>query len=625
MHVVATAGHVDHGKSTLVRALTGSDPDRLEEEHRRGLSIQLGYCWTSLPAVGDVAFVDVPGHERFISTMLSGVGPVPAVLFVVAADDPWMPQAAEHLAALDALGVSHGVLAVTRADLVDPAPALERARHELARTSLRDAPALAVSGRTGQGLDALRNLLADMVGSLPSADPDADVRLWVDRCFHVKGAGTVVTGTLPAGRVSAGDSLLLAPQADGEGERAVRVRGVQSLGRPVDATTGVARVALNVTGSDIDGLDRSSVLVTPDAWEFTDVVDVRVSTAGNESDLNAERGASQRRTRRISTGRVPERPLLHIGATSVATRCRPLADGLARITLDRRLPLRIGDRALLRDPGSRRVWGVTVLDPAPTPLPRRRGTAAGLARELTDLVGTSDPAKEVARRGMVRVSLLRRIGVDVSGAEQAGLRVGDWLLSDAHASAVRRRMEQRVREHDGSDPLQPGVPVAALTQDLELPTLDVVAALVRPPLRIVEGRVTSGRAVVLPRELEQALTVLRDELADDPFAAPTADRLRDLGLDSKAVAAAAKAGLLLRVTPGIVLLPGADAVAVKWLAELPQPFTTSEARVRLETTRRVVLPLLEHLDRSGATRRLPDDRRIVTLRGDGPARLARPA
>src|SRR3954451_25194526 len=149
MRVVATAGHVDHGKSTLVRALTGQDPDRLEEEHRRGLSIELGYVWTRFEDLGDVAFVDVPGHQRFITTTLAGVGPVPVVLFVVAADDPWMPQAAEHLAALDALGVRHGVLVVTRAELAAPAPALARARAELGRTTLAHLPDVVVSARTG--------------------------------------------------------------------------------------------------------------------------------------------------------------------------------------------------------------------------------------------------------------------------------------------------------------------------------------------------------------------------------------------------------------------------------------------------------------------------------------------
>src|SRR3954468_13573117 len=170
MAVLATAGHVDHGKSTLVRALTGQDPDRLEEERRRGLSVQLGYRWTDLPGAGEVAFVDVPGHERFVPTMLSGVGPVPAVLFVVAADDPWMPQAAEHLAALDAIGVHRGVVAVTRSDLADPGAVVQQARAELRPTTLAGSPVVATSGRTGQGLDELRDELVAMLGSLPLPD-----------------------------------------------------------------------------------------------------------------------------------------------------------------------------------------------------------------------------------------------------------------------------------------------------------------------------------------------------------------------------------------------------------------------------------------------------------------------
>ena len=193
MHVVATAGHVDHGKSTLVEALTGANPDRLAEERRRGLTIELGYCWTSWPEVGEVAFVDVPGHERFLTTMLSGVGPVPAALFVVAADDPWMPQAAEHLAALDALGVRHAVVAVTRADLADPGPAAARAAAEVARTSLAGAPVIAVSAHTGTGLDDLRAALGPDHQGLP---PALRRRLAVHEAGHA-----VVVAALDLGRV----------------------------------------------------------------------------------------------------------------------------------------------------------------------------------------------------------------------------------------------------------------------------------------------------------------------------------------------------------------------------------------------------------------------------------------
>ena len=210
MHVIATAGHVDHGKSTLVRALTGMEPDRWAEERRRGMTIDLGFAWTTLPSGASVAFVDVPGHERFVPNMLAGVGPVPAVLFVVAADEGWMPQSAEHLAALDALGVRHGLLAVTRSDLADPTEATEEATRVISATSLGRIEAVAVSGATGAGLDALRAALDRMVSRLPAADPQAPVRLWVDRSFTIRGSGTVVTGTLGAGRLVTGQELELA-------------------------------------------------------------------------------------------------------------------------------------------------------------------------------------------------------------------------------------------------------------------------------------------------------------------------------------------------------------------------------------------------------------------------------
>jgi selenocysteine-specific elongation factor len=592
VHVIATAGHVDHGKSTLVRALTGSDPDRLEEEHKRGLSIELGYCWTSLPPVGDVAFVDVPGHERFISTMLAGIGPVPAVLLVVAADDPWMPQAAEHLAALDALGVRHGVVAVTRADLADPGPAVARAAAELSRTSLRNAPVVPVSGHTGQGLDELRRALVTIVGALPAPDPAADVRLWVDRRFSIKGAGTVVTGTLPAGRVDVGDELAV-------GEGTVRVRALQSLGLTVPAVSGAARVALNVTGDDLTTLDRGSVLVTPGAWRPAEVVDVRLAPAYHH-------GA------RPAPTTPPDRPVLHVGATAVSAHHRSLGDDLARLTLDRPLPLRVGDRVLLRDPGSRAVWGATVLDPAPPAL-RRRGAAARRAKVLLAADGVPDLDAEVERRGVVRGDLLRRIGVRPTDTTEH-IAAGGWLMSRTRATAARREVAELVRAHDSASPLDPGLPLAVVADRLHLPSTELVRAVVGSPLRIVDGRVTLSPSVVLPAPVERALAMLGQDLAGNPFAAPTADRLRELGLDARAQAAAAKAGRLWRVGPGIVLLPGADKTAVDRLAELPQPFTTSQARVCLGTSRRVVLPLLEQLDRTGRTRRLPDDRRVVADR-----------
>ncbi|MCW2762457.1 MAG: selB [Marmoricola sp.] len=586
MHVVATAGHVDHGKSALVKVLTGTDPDRLEEEHRRGLSIQLGYAWTSLPGIGDLAFVDVPGHERFISTMLAGVGPVPAVLFVVAADDPWMPQAAEHLAALDALGVQHGIVAITRSDLADPAPAAARTAAEVRATSLRGSPVVTVSSRTGAGLDDLRTRLVELVLGLPEPDPDADVRLWVDRRFTISGAGTVVTGTLPAGTIKRGDTL-------STGTGTVRVRGVQSLEQSVTSVSAVARVALNLTGA-VEDLDRSSVLTTPEAHHWTEILDIRVSG---------------------DVARLPTLPMLHVGAQSLTSRCRPLAGDLVRLTLPRPLPLRVGDRALLRDPGSREVWGVHVLDPLPPQL-RRRGAAQDRARALRALTGRPDLASEVERRGVVNVETLRRIGVPDASSPTV-IRAGTWRMSADRAEHARSKMLQAVTEHARTRPLDPGLPLSVLAEQLDLPSPELVAAVVQEPLSLRGGRVLASGGDALPAEVEEALVALAEKLAGSPFSAPTADGLRDLGLDATRVAAAAKAGRLLRLAPGIVLMPDAGERAVEVLGDLPQPFTTSEARSRLGTSRRVVLPLLEHLDRARLTRRLPDDRRVV-VKGSGP-------
>ena len=262
--MIATAGHVDHGKSTLVRALTGMEPDRWAEERRRGMTIDLGFAWTQLPSGATVAFVDVPGHERFVPNMLAGVGPVPAALVVVAADEGWMPQSAEHLAALDALGVRYGLLAVTRSDLADPGPATTQAHAEIAASSLGDVEAVAVSGATGAGLDALRQALDRLVARLPVPDTAAPVRLWVDRSFTIRGSGTVVTGTLGAGQVRVGDELELAAS-----HRPVRIRALQSLGEPRNEATAVARFALNLRGVVRTGIRRGDALVTPDRFQLT--------------------------------------------------------------------------------------------------------------------------------------------------------------------------------------------------------------------------------------------------------------------------------------------------------------------------------------------------------------------
>src|SRR5580704_18058204 len=351
MYVVATAGHVDHGKSTLVRALTGMEPDRWAEERRRGMTIDLGYAWMALPDGEKLAFVDVPGHERFVPNMLAGLGPVPAVLFVVAADGGWMPQSAEHLAAVVALAVRHGLLVVTRADLADPEPVTRVALTEIARTSLGSVEAVAVSAVTGAGLDDLRAALARLAAALHgsgmsgadapdipeiSAYAPPPVRLWIDRSFTVRGAGTVVTGTLPAGTVANGQELLLTRRP---AVQPVRVRGLQALGEPAERVTGVARVALNLRSVPTGVPQRGMALIEPGRWTLTAELDVRLTprAAGLQDKF-------------------PPELLLHVGSARTQARLRLLGEDSGAVYLRLRLrdplPLHAGDRVLLRDPGA---------------------------------------------------------------------------------------------------------------------------------------------------------------------------------------------------------------------------------------------------------------------------------
>ncbi|HEV7712466.1 MAG TPA: selenocysteine-specific translation elongation factor [Asanoa sp.] len=580
MHVVATAGHVDHGKSTLVRALTGMEPDRWAEERRRGMTIDLGYAWTDLPSGATLAFVDVPGHERFVPNMLAGVGPAPAAMVVVGADEGWMPQSAEHLAALDALGVTHGLLVVTRSDLADPEDAIRRARDEIAKTSLGVVEAVAVSGATGAGLDDLRAALDRLVAGLPPADPHAPVRLWIDRSFTIQGSGTVVTGTLGAGTLRVGDTLAV-------GDREVRVKGLQSLGRPETGVAAVARVAVNVRNVPKDALARGAALLTPGAFRHTDLVDVRV-----HGDPVAD---------------LPATLVLHIGSAAVAATVRPLGTDTARLRLQHPLPLRIGDRALLRDPGRHHVaGGVTVLDPLPPAL-GRRGAAKTRAIELATMDGRPDPAGELRRRGLLTGADLRTLGAPA----RTEATVGDWHADPAHWADLKARLAVQVDRHAAAHPLEPGMPVEALRRALNLPDRALVEALVEPPFVARDGRVARQGGPALPARIQQALDHLAEDLADRPFHAPDADRLRALGLGTRELAAATRAGALVKVADGIVLPPESVTRAVEVLRGIPQPFTLSAARQALETTRRVAVPLLELLDRRGATVRDADDRRTV--------------
>lgn len=628
--VLATAGHVDHGKSALVRALTGRDPDRLAAEKARGLTIELGFAWTKLPGGADVAFVDVPGHQRFVGTTLAGLGPAPAVLFVVAADQGWQEQSTEHLAVVRSLGIHDGLLVLTRADLADGARR-EAVRAEaggrLAAAGLQ-VPSCVVSVRTGEGMDELRATLEALVARLPAPDPAAPVRLWCDRSFTVAGSGTVVTGTLGAGTLRTGDALEVLP---GARAREVVVRGLHSGDVPHEEVGPVSRVAVNLRRTGTEEAGRGSVLVAPGAFAVARVVDVALALrlVPGPGPGGVLRGAREGRA-----ADPPEQVLLHVGTADQHVRCRPLGETHARLTLEEALPWRVGDRAVLRDPGSRRLWAVRVLDVDPLPL-RRRGAARRRAEELGETADAAGRAARAAALAELRLrsrsaehpAVLDRLGLAAPGD---AVRVGAWWADKDALRTWAGRLGRRVREHHAADPLSAGVPLAEAAHLLDLPDHLRPAAsggtlpadlpspegeLVRVAAEAAGLATDAGRVHV--RDVaglgaaEAGVAEVEHRLRQDPFAAPDREDLARLRLGPAELAAAARLGRLVRITDDIVLLPDGPARAMRELAALPQPFTLSAARQALGTTRRVAVPLLEHLDGRGWTRRVDGQLRQV--------------
>ena len=582
MHVIATAGHVDHGKSALLRALTGMEPDRWEEERRRGLTIDLGFVWTHDQREA-IAFVDVPGHERFVGNMLAGVGPVPAVLFVVAADEGWMPQSAEHLTALHALGVSHGVLAVTKTDLMEPDLAAEEALDTIRTTTLGDIPWVGVSARTGDGLPELRRALDDLVARLPSSDATAPVRLWVDRSFTIRGAGLVVTGTLAAGTIRAGDTLELARI-----QARFVVRELQTLNRHVEEVSGVARVALNLRGPNRVEIRRGDALMTPGSYRCTAVVDARTSLC--------------------SPHELPREVLVHVGAATVACGVRPLGEDTARLTLEEALPLRVGDRVVLRH--DRGIAGGAILLDVDPPILNRRGATRRRAGDLETYLNAPEGMTELRRRGIVREGVLRAVGIE----PPVPPLVGDWLVAPELAAALRERLATMVARRV-DDPSAWPLKVEEARKALELPDVRLVPPLVSAGFTIRNGAIVPQEAPdTLAPVVRDALSTLEAKLHARGFVVPAEEELAGLGLGTAEIAAAVRVGRMVRLAPGVVLLPETLAYAVDVLAHLAQPFTAGEAREALGTSRKVVVPLLEYLALHGRTRRGADGQHSVTGR-----------
>jgi selenocysteine-specific elongation factor len=616
--VVATAGHVDHGKSSLIVRLTGIDPDRFAEEKRRGLTIDLGYAWCTLPSGREVGFVDVPGHERFIANMLAGVGPVRLVLFVVAADEGWRRQSEEHLQILDVLGVEAGVIALTKRDLVedDALVAVEAdVRRELAGTGLRDAPIVPVSSQTGEGLDGLVEALDAMLASAPPPPPQR-TRLFVDRVFTIRGAGTVTTGTLTGECLSVGDEVELVPTG-----RRARVRSLQTHKRSEEQACPVSRVAANLVGTERDDLARGDVLGRPGDWRPTRIFEATLRPVRGLVHPITNRGAYK----------------VYAGAAEADATIRLLGtesleagdEAYVRIRASRRLALDVFDRFVLREMGRREtVAGGVVLDAAPPARPGadpavRLGARAGSARDGL-------PWLLAAERGAVPADEAALLTGATAGEPPPGLgRIDGWLVRDDVRRAGEAAVGEILASFHAAHPLEEGVELSAVragTGDalrrsgapadpgLIAVILDTMAA---------EGTVarTSGALRLASHEVrldERGEDVDRLLAAIGGANEPTPPTMRELaagGLGRDVVDAAVRAGLVVRVGPDLVFTPGfVDRAEAVIAGTGSVGITVSAFRAALGTSRKFAVPLLEWFDQRGITRR-EGDRRIA--RGAG--------
>lgn len=565
MRVVATAGHVDHGKSSLVLALTGTDPDRFEEEKRRGLTIDLGFAHTSLPSGAGVSFVDVPGHVRFLRNMLAGVGGVDACLFVVAATEGWKPQSEEHLRILELLGIRHGVIAMTKRGLVDDEWAeiaqLEIADHVVG-TFLEAAPIVALDSLSGEGLDELRAVLDRLVSDTPASADRGRPRLWIDRVFAAKGSGTVVTGTLTGGRLARDEEVVVEP-----GDHRARIRSIQTLGSTVDAIGPGNRVALNLNGVSHDEIARGDAVVTPGRWRPTDRFDASLDVLASLDHEVSRRGAY---AAYIGSRELPVKVRV-LGTEALA----PGTAGAVRLFLPVELPLLPGDRYVLRESGrDETVGGGEILDIDP----RLRASKAAPDRSIE---------RVVAERGWVDVDEL-----ELLTGERVEPSAGRWVTTPAELATTRARLLAAV-----ADAGELGLDVATLsdTERAVVESLDDVS-------------VEAGRA--------------RAADVDDPFEDhPLAAAVREGGFAPEIPADADRGTIRELTRRGILVerdkvlfhrdtLDRAAHVAAELLEVDPDGFTVAQFRDRTGASRKYALPLVAELDARGVTRRR-DDLRIA--------------
>jgi len=631
-YIVATAGHVDHGKSALVKALTGTDPDRLPEEKARGITIDLGFARLELPSPAGsapihVGIVDVPGHEDFVKNMVAGVGAIDLALLIVAADDGWMPQTEEHLQILSYFGVRRAVVALTKVDLAaDENTATADVRRHLEDSVFAEAPIVLTSVVTGQGLDALKSTLAR---ELAAAAPPRDIgrpRLGVDRVFTVAGAGTVVTGTLVGGQLQRGQAVVIQP-----GSRPARIRRMQSHGKDVELSVPGTRTALNL--ADVDpgvGVHRGDVITLPDLGSSNDCLDVRL-------DISARATRSMKDGVRVrvhyGSGNVPAHVAL-AGAKELPVGERRLA----QLRLEAPVFLCAGDHLTIRDWSEQQTLaGAVVLDPDASRRSFRTESRQQWLRRLAESFDTESVAMTaafiaayVARDRSVRPSRAflktrfsqSEIGTAIQQLVREGcvIAVGDILVEPATWSAALQHSVQLIDEAHREHPERPGLPLTELRSAVTkaFPLDHVFDALVATLSD--QGFMRSGAAIhrashraALPEPLRAAGETLRRALSAQPLEPPSRKELTPDAASQRALKFLIESGEVVEISADLVLSASAAAQAttqVKAFVTRHGPATVSEIRQVLGTSRRVVVPLLEYLDRTFVTVRR-GDRRIL--------------
>jgi len=593
--VVGTAGHIDHGKSAIVRALTGIDPDRLKEEQQRGITIDLGFAHL---VVGDVtiALVDVPGHERFVRNMLAGAGAIDAVLLVVAANEAVKPQTREHFDICRLLGITRGVIALSKADLVDDdtlALAALEIRELVAGSFLEHAPLIPVSAPTSRGLDELRAALAALADGTPRLGRDSVVRLDVDRAFTRKGFGTVVTGTLVSGETAVGAELSLLPA----GQR-VRVRGLHMHGAAVTQARAPRRLAINLGAVEVADVPRGVTLATPDVLPVTRRVDAHVTVLpfarplAHGARVRVHHGAAEH-IARVSIAAVrgngPSDPWRSVAPGDAGVIIAPGGEGFVRLRFTAPVVVTRGDRIVLRAPSpSATIGGAVVLDPEP-PLAgvRRRGTLERFQAIADDDEWLTRWLADAGESGLSEPDLVRRGGLGSAAARttfehlvaKAGaVRVGTQIVHPAIADSLARARAARVTPTtgpSGSDAAD--APIAeALLRQLEqagLTPADTGA------LAASTGVAADAAARVLARLARDRGVVRVDTLYFHPE-------------------------VLARLKNEVQALAKSAAPAKAYV-----DVATFKARYGL--TRKFAIPLLEWLDRERVTRRVGDKREVV--------------